>query len=105
TERHARALMKLKEETLIIDYFNKVLEEDLNVRETEELVQSHFKTGEEKPKTRRKAKFISKDIRIATNTIKQSVKMIKDTGIDVESEEEEMDDYYQITIRVKKERN
>ena len=28
--------------------------------------------------------------------------MIADTGIKVESEEEELDDYYQITIRVKK---
>ena len=106
TERHARALMKLKEEALILVYFDQVIENELNVRETEELVNAHFETEEEeKPKKRRKAKFISKDIRIATNTIKQSLKMIKDTGIDVESEEEELDDYYQITIRVKKEKN
>lgn len=106
TERHARALMKLKEEALILVYFDQVIENELNVRETEELVNAHFETEEEeKPKKRRKAKFISKDIRIATNTIKQSLQMIKDTGIDVESEEEELDDYYQITIRVKKEKN
>lgn len=106
TERHARALMKLKEEALILVYFDQVIENQLNVRETEELVNAHFETEEEeKPKKRRKAKFISKDIRIATNTIKQSLQMIKDTGIDVESEEEELDDYYQITIRVKKEKN
>ncbi|HIV74896.1 MAG TPA: nucleoid occlusion protein [Candidatus Pseudogracilibacillus intestinigallinarum] len=106
TERHARALMKLKEEALILVYFDQVIENELNVRETEELVNAHFETEEEeKPKKRRKAKFVSKDIRIATNTIKQSLKMIKDTGIDVESEEEELDDYYQITIRVKKEKN
>ncbi|MEJ8777128.1 nucleoid occlusion protein [Pseudogracilibacillus sp. ICA-222130] len=106
TERHARALMKLKEEALILVYFDQVIENQLNVRETEELVNAHFETDEEvKPKKRRKAKFVSKDIRIATNTIKQSLKMIKDTGIDVESEEEELDDYYQITIRVKKEKN
>src|SRR5690625_849276 len=105
TERHARALMKLKEEALILVYFDQVIENELNVRETEELVNAHFETEEEeKPKKRRKAKFISKDIRIATNTIKQSLQMIKDTGIDVESEEEELDDYYQITIRVKKEK-
>lgn len=106
TERHARALMKLKEEALILVYFDQVIENELNVRETEELVNAHFETEEEeKPKKRRKAKFISKDIRIATNTIKQTLQMIKDTGIDVESEEEELDDYYQITIRVKKEKN
>ena len=47
TERHARALMKLKEEALILVYFDQVIENELNVRETEELVNAHFETEEE----------------------------------------------------------
>jgi|SRR5699024_282456 len=105
TERHARALMRLKESETIETFFHKVIENDLNVRETEEMVKQHLAGSDAKPKKRRKAQIISKDVRIATNTIKQSLKMIKDTGIEVESEEEELEDYYQITIRVKKDRN
>lgn len=107
TERHARALMRLKESEIIETYFHKVIENDLNVRETEEMVKSYLAgDNNAKPKKRRrKAQIISKDVRIATNTIKQSLKMIKDTGIEVESEEEEMEDYYQITIKVKKNRD
>lgn len=105
TERHARALMRLKDTEIIESFFEKIIKEDLNVRETDEMVKSHLAGDKVKPKKRRKAQIISKDIRIATNTIKQSLKMIKDTGIEVESEEEELDDYYQITIRVKKERD
>ena len=102
TERHARALMKLKETELQIEFFHEIVEKELNVREAEELIQQFFADGQEKKKSRSKSKIISKDIRIATNTIRRSLKMIADTGIKVESEEEELDDYYQITIRVKK---
>ncbi len=102
TERHARALMKLKDEKLQIRFYHEIIEKQLNVRETEEVINEFLSKGEEKKKTRPKSKFISKDIRIATNTIRRSLKMISDTGIKVESKEEELDDYYQITIRVKK---
>ncbi|MBO1004164.1 nucleoid occlusion protein [Pseudogracilibacillus auburnensis] len=102
TERHARALMKLKDEKLQIDFYNKIIEKQLNVRETDELIKDFLSDGKTKKKIRPKSKFISKDVRIATNTIRRSLKMIADTGINVESEEEELDDYYQITIRVKK---
>lgn len=105
TERHARALMKLKDEKLQIDFYNKIIEKQLNVRETDELIKDFLSDGETKKKIRPKSKFISKDVRIATNTIRRSLKMIADTGINVESEEEELDDYYQITIRVKKTKN
>lgn len=100
TERHARALIKLKEPELQLKFFQKVIEKQLNVRETDEMVKQYFEKDTKKKKP--KSKFISKDIRIATNTIRRSLKMIADTGIKVESEEEELDDYYQITIKVKK---
>lgn len=102
TERHARALIKLKDEALQLQFFEKIVENQLNVRETDELISDYLANGSQKKKVRPKSKIISKDIRIATNTIRRSLKMISDTGIKVESEEEELDDYYQITIRVKK---
>lgn len=102
TERHARALMKLKEEALQIQFYNKIVEQKLNVRETDDLISNYLINGNKTKKVRPRSKIISKDIRIATNTIRRSLKMIEDTGIKVESEEEELEDYYQITIKVKK---
>jgi ParB family transcriptional regulator, chromosome partitioning protein len=36
------------------------------------------------------------------NTIRQSLSMVSDTGINLETEEEDLDDYYQITIKIPK---
>lgn len=102
TERHARALMKLKDEALQIKYCDMIIEKQLTVREIDLFIKEYLEKQKKPQKKQKKTKFISKDIRIATNTIKRSLKMIADTGIKVESEEEELDDYYQITIRVKK---
>lgn len=100
TERHGRTLLKLDEEFQKI-YLQKIIDEDLNVKDLEALI-NELTEVKEPNKKRKKAQIISKDIRIATNTIKESLKMIKNTGIVVESEEEELDDYYQVTIRIKK---
>lgn len=100
TERHGRTLLKLDEE-LQKKYLQKIIDEDLNVKDLEALI-NELTEVKEPNKKRKKAQIISKDIRIATNTIKESLKMIKNTGIVVESEEEELDDYYQVTIRIKK---
>ena len=101
TERHARSLMTLKTTEEQVEYYEKVIEQGLTVRELDDLIKSDYAKPVEKKK-RKKPKLVSKDVRIATNTIKRSLKMISDTGIDVESEEEDLDDYYQITIKVKK---
>lgn len=100
TERHGRTLLKLNE-TQQKTYLERVIAEELNVKDLEALINMVFEKDEPKKK-RKKAQIISKDIRIATNTIKESLKMIENTGIEVESEEEELEDYYQVTIRIKK---
>src|SRR5699024_12746860 len=100
TERHGRTLIKLNEKQQKT-YLAKIANEKLNVIELEELAEKTTKKAKTKKKPK-KAQIISKDIRIATNTIKESVKMITYTGINVESEEEELEDYYQVTIRIKK---
>lgn len=106
TERHARALLKLKEAELQLKFFDKIIEKSLNVRETEALINKYLEEGQEKKqKTKRKAQIISKDIRIATNTIRRSIDLIEKTGIKVETEEEDLGEYYQITIKVKKKDN
>lgn len=103
TERHARALMKIKDEEQQLKFLDYIMQNELNVRETDELIKNYLSKPDKKEDKRPpKRKIVSKDVRIATNTIKKSLQMIADTGIDVQSEEEDFDDYYKITIKVKK---
>ena len=41
-------------------------------------------------------------MRIAVNTIRQSLSMVSDNGIKLDSEEEEFEEYYQFTIKIPK---
>lgn len=99
TERHGRALMSLKDEEKQLQLLNEILEKQLNVKQTEERVKELIENKQKKqPKPRKKA--ISKDMRIAVNTIRQSMKMVKETGLSIEMEEEDHEDYYQFLIRI-----
>jgi len=102
SERHARALLKLKGSETQLHLLNIIIDKSLTVREADELIKKHLEGPTTKQKKKTKAKFISKDIRIATNTIRRSLDLIEKTGINVETEEEDLGDYYQITIKVKK---
>ncbi|MCM3123586.1 nucleoid occlusion protein [Mesobacillus sp. AQ2] len=100
TERHARSLIPLKNPELQVQVLAEVIEKSLNVKQTEERVVKLLSQGEEKPKPKRKA--FSKDMRIAVNTIRQSLSMVSDSGINLDSEEEEFEEFYQFTIRIPK---
>ncbi|MEW5322027.1 nucleoid occlusion protein [Geobacillus thermoleovorans] len=100
TERHARALIALKDKEKQLKLLQEIIDKQLNVKQTEDRVLKLLEAGERKPKPKRKA--FSRDMRIAVNTIRQSLSMVESSGVSVQSEEEEFDDYYQITIRIAK---
>lgn len=101
TERHARAIMKIADDETQIQVLQEILQSDLNVRQTEEYIEKLHEPPKEK-KQKPVLKGFNKDIRIAMNTIRQSLHMVTETGVDVETDEEEHDDYYQITIKLPK---
>lgn len=106
TERHARALISIKEEELQIKIVDLIKENDWNVRQLEEYIQQLTNPSEEKEKKEKpKRKAISKDIRIALNTIKQSLTMVTKSGINIKTEEEDTEDYYQITVKIPKKKS
>ncbi|WLR48538.1 nucleoid occlusion protein [Halobacillus litoralis] len=100
TERHARALIALKDEEQQEKILTEIIEKQLNVKQTEERI---AKLNDPAPKKKKpKMKGVNKDMRIAMNTIRQSLTMVTDTGIDLETDEEDHDEYYQITIKIPK---
>ncbi|WML42470.1 nucleoid occlusion protein [Neobacillus sp. PS3-40] len=100
TERHARSLIPLKDPEKQAKLLEEIMEKNLNVKQTEERVVRLLEHKNQKPKPKRKA--FSKDMRIAVNTIRQSLNMVSDNGINLNSEEEEFEDFYQFTIRIPK---
>ncbi len=103
TERHARALLSVKDPAVQQRLLEELIEEGLNVKELEQRIQSLSAEEPKKQKPRRKA--VSRDMRIAMNTIKESLLMVKKSGIKLDTEEEEHEDYYQITVKIPKKRS
>jgi len=105
SERHARALISIKDEETQVKLVDLIKEFDWNVRQLEDYIQQLLTPQEEVKKERPKRKAISKDIRIAVNTIRQSLSMVTKSGINVKTEEEETDDFYTITVKIPKKKN
>ena len=107
SERHARSLMQVKDEEVQIKLMNESIEQQWNVKQLEEKVNEIVNPPikEEKNTSKPKRKAISKDVRIALNTIKQSLSMVTKSGINLKTEEEDTEDFYQITVRIPKKKS
>lgn len=101
TERHARTLIMLKDEEKQTALLNEIINKNLNVKQTEARIEAMLSTAEPK-KRKPKLRGFNKDMRIAMNTIRQSLNMVSDTGLNLETEEQDLEDYYQITIKIPK---
>lgn len=99
TERHARALLSL-DENKQHGALEKIVKKGLNVAQTEKMIKEETQPKEEKKKVMLKG--ISKNIKIAVNTIHQAVAMVKRAGTDVDVSQEEYENDVIITIRIPK---
>src|SRR5699024_12833888 len=102
--QQSRALIGYKDPEKQETVLNKIIASESNGQQTEEYIQSLDTTEPKKKKRQPQLKGFSKDIRIAMNTIRQSLNMVSETGIDVEAEETEQEEYYQFTIKIPKQK-
>ena len=97
SERHARALLNLDQDKQLAAV-KTICENNLNVRQTEELVSKLLK---DKTQVNQTVKITGvKDSRIYTNTIKQAVELMKENGIDAQMEKNDFDWGIQYIIKV-----
>jgi ParB family chromosome partitioning protein len=99
TERHARALLALDSEELQVKVLNDIITKELNVKQTEARV-NYYKEAAAIKKSKRVS--FSKDIRLALNTIRQSVEMVAGSGLQIKTDEKDHEDHYEIVIRIPK---
>lgn len=102
TERHARALLSLEEKNKIKSVYNQIIKKGLNVKQTEELVAAKNGKENKEPKKKVITHGITQDVRIARNTVLQALNMIKKTGVHVELVETNLENEYQMIVKIKK---
>ena len=104
TERHARALLKLKDEKTQLALVDKIAKKSLSVKETEKLVDKTLnRLYDEKAdgaRPRPKILRIVKDYRLFMNTINAAVNTLRETGMTVAVVQEDRENGVDIHIHV-----
>ena len=99
SERHARTLLGLSEDEQRI-LLDEIIKKGLTVKQSEKQVHSLKSRPIMSVHTRQR--FISKDARLAINTIRESLRMIEESGFTVDKQEIEDNEFYEFIIRVPK---
>lgn len=102
SERHARALLVLKDEALQLKVLEEIMEKGWNVKQTEQRIKVLMEKQNQKPAQQRRS--FSKDMRLAINTVRQSVDMVLQSGLNIQTEEEDHEEFYQFVIKIPKEK-
>lgn len=104
TERHGRALLRLPNAESRRAALAHIVQEGLNVAQTDRYVDSLLAPEETAPKPGRRRSFILKDVRVFLNSLTHSLDVMKKGGIDAGFKKEETDDELIVTISIPKKR-
>ncbi len=102
TERHARSLLRIKDEEIRKSALRTVIRKNLNVASTEEYVDKILTEHKPEKSERGKTKIIVKDMRLFYNTIDKAIETMRATGFDVETTKRETSSNTEIIIAIPK---
>lgn len=105
SERQARALIRLDDQTERVKVLGEIIRNRLNIEQTEQLVENILNGGEKKPAEVKKAaparkKFHFPVPRLYINSINKIVKNMKEANIDCETFMNRVGDCYEYTIKI-----
>ncbi|WP_343252569.1 ParB/RepB/Spo0J family partition protein [Ligaoa zhengdingensis] len=98
TERHARALLKLRTPELQREAITMIAKRCLNVAQTERLIEGMLEEKRMAPKRL----LIVKDLRIFINTIDRAIDTMKEAGIEAEAARTDQGEYIEYTVKIPK---
>ena len=101
TERHARALLRLDEQEERKVVFDQIINKNLNVAATEELIDSYLKKKEQK-RVQSRSLYVLKDVRLFLNTVTRGMNMMQKSGIDAKYGRDETEQEIILTIKIPK---
>lgn len=119
TERHARVLLKMPDEQLQLKALKIICEKHYNVKEAEDVVDKMIEKYSEEMlekgyllpvkkqlSTRNgNVKFVIKDIKIFVNTIKETISLLKRSGVEAKAAQFDRGEYIEFIVRIPKEAN
>ena len=100
TERHARALLKLNEEEDRRNVLKRVVKNNLNVKQTEKLIEEVLEGRMEQHRKERTVGYIS--YKIYVNTIKKAFSQIKEVEKNATISQTDQGDYMEVKITIPK---
>lgn len=101
TERHARALLKLKSEREMLLIIGDAVGKKLNVSGVETLINQYLERNLQAEQIK-KTSPVLKDVRIFQNTIINAVKVMRQAGIMADSMKRETEDYVEYIVKIPK---
>ncbi len=100
TERHARALLRIKDESRRGIALRHVISRRMNVAACEEYIDGLLTEPKEEKQDRRTVKLGFRDIKLFCNTIDKAVDTIKRAGVPVSTSRTDAPDHTEITISI-----
>ena len=100
TERHARALLRIDDQRIRSKVLEKIINNDLNVKQSEKLIEEIIKTQNEKKKNANRVARIS--YKIYMNSIRGVFKQIKEVEKNASLSENDVGDYVEVKILIPK---
>lgn len=104
SERHARALLQLGSNDLQLKAIHNVIDEGLNVKETEAWVKQQMEPVSTSPQQKRlqeKPSGMDKDARQFVNRVKRLIEKLAASGAEVEMQQSEVDGYIEVQVRIR----
>ena len=103
TERHARCLLRLEDESERLAAARHFVSAGLNVAQAERYVERRLEALQSTPPAGRRA-YIIKDVRLFLNSVDRGLRLIRDAGVDARAERQETEEDILLTIRIPKRR-
>ena len=119
TERHARALLRMPDEQLQLKALKIISEKHCSVKEAEDIVEKMLEKYNEEmlekgymlpvqkhlSGQKGSVKFVVRDIKIFVNTIKETISILKRSGVEAKAAQFDRGEYIEFIVRIPKESN
>lgn len=99
SERHARALLKLKSKSDRVDVLERIHKYKLNVEMTEAYI-SKLLEGKQKKESYKKRSPVLKDVRLFVNTINKAIEVMRLSGVEANSRKTQTENEITYTITI-----
>ena len=99
SERHARCLLRLEDEAERLAALRRIIEKHWTVAQAEQYVERRLQRLQATPPRRRKT-FILKDVRLFLNSLDRGLRLVRQAGVDAQTERQETEDAILLTIRM-----